>query len=294
MNIGVPSRFACLKIEDDDSPTPRSKEVKKKPDNKVNKKPDKGGNKETTQKKPAKQTTSKKDKKKTTLDKQWEEWKQIDNALVDDQYEGELHEAIMLSKIEYEKAIKNNSSNSTDSNENKKTGNKKKKNKSIPLNEFLGNAGANEKETVQEEKADTSKTNFFKNVQLETQQELTKEKVIAKRKAQEVNIDERITIAQYEEKLLKEKTKNKELNKEIDILREELKTVKSRNKALCDMLGHGEMKDKADVLSELERLNSVKNELTEEVTRLHALLEQERSKVASLSDSNKHKEKVSN
>lgn len=54
------------------------------------------------------------------------------------------------------------------------------------------------------------------------------------------------------------------------------------------------MKDKADVIMELERLNGVKNELTEEVTRLHGLLEQERSKVAALTteSQHKHKEKV--
>lgn len=54
------------------------------------------------------------------------------------------------------------------------------------------------------------------------------------------------------------------------------------------------MKDKADVLLELERLNGVKNELTDEVTRLHGLLEQERSKVAALTTEpqHKHKEKV--
>lgn len=54
------------------------------------------------------------------------------------------------------------------------------------------------------------------------------------------------------------------------------------------------MKDKADVLLELQRLNGVKNELTEEVTRLHGLLEQERSKVAALTadPQHKHKDKV--
>lgn len=56
------------------------------------------------------------------------------------------------------------------------------------------------------------------------------------------------------------------------------------------------MKDKADVLVELQRLNGVKNELTEEVTRLHGLLEQERSKVAALTaeSQHKHKDKVKN
>lgn len=37
------------------------------------------------------------------------------------------------------------------------------------------------------------------------------------------------------------------------------------------------MKDKAEVLLELERLTLVKEELTEEVGNLHKLLEQERS-----------------
>lgn len=62
------------------------------------------------------------------------------------------------------------------------------------------------------------------------------------------------------------------------------------------------MKDKASVLLELEKLTTVKEELTEEVTRLHKLLEQERSstKVSSstgISESHinqnaKHKDKV--
>lgn len=58
------------------------------------------------------------------------------------------------------------------------------------------------------------------------------------------------------------------------------------------------VKDKAGVLLELENLQTVRNELTEEVTKLHALLEQERSKVASLQSElqqhNKHKDKVYN
>lgn len=56
------------------------------------------------------------------------------------------------------------------------------------------------------------------------------------------------------------------------------------------------VKDKAHVLLELENLQMVRNELTEEVSKLHALLEQERSKVASLQlelqQQNRHKDKV--
>lgn len=62
------------------------------------------------------------------------------------------------------------------------------------------------------------------------------------------------------------------------------------------------MKDKAAILLELEKLTTVKEELSEEVAKLHKLLEQERSstKVNSTNNSSeshntqnsKHKEKV--
>lgn len=66
------------------------------------------------------------------------------------------------------------------------------------------------------------------------------------------------------------------------------------------------MKDKAAVLLELEKLTTMKEELTEEVSRLHKLLEQERSSTKanssnSISESHnatnqtsKHKDKVRN
>lgn len=52
------------------------------------------------------------------------------------------------------------------------------------------------------------------------------------------------------------------------------------------------MRDKAEVLLEVERLTKVQAELTAEVTRLHELLEQERSKVGALTHEPKHKDKV--
>lgn len=44
------------------------------------------------------------------------------------------------------------------------------------------------------------------------------------------------------------------------------------------------MKGKAEIINELEKLTVIKDELTQEVSRLHGLLEQERSKVAALSN----------
>lgn len=42
------------------------------------------------------------------------------------------------------------------------------------------------------------------------------------------------------------------------------------------------MREKAEILVDLEKLQRVRDELTDEVTNLHAQLEQERSKVHSL------------
>ncbi|XP_041579670.1 G kinase-anchoring protein 1-like [Vulpes lagopus] len=57
------------------------------------------------------------------------------------------------------------------------------------------------------------------------------------------------------------------------------KEVKARNAQLLKMLQEGEMKDKAEILLQVDESQSIKNELTIQVTSLHAALEQERSKV---------------
>ncbi|XP_078070604.1 G kinase-anchoring protein 1 isoform X5 [Mustelus asterias] len=57
------------------------------------------------------------------------------------------------------------------------------------------------------------------------------------------------------------------------------KEVKARNAQLLKMLQEGEMKDKADILLQVDELLTIKDELTSQVTGLHAALEQEKSKV---------------
>lgn len=51
MDIAVPSRFACLKIEDDDFQPAKPKENKKKPDKQNAKKQNKGNKQESNEKK---------------------------------------------------------------------------------------------------------------------------------------------------------------------------------------------------------------------------------------------------
>ncbi|XP_067376371.1 G kinase-anchoring protein 1 isoform X2 [Channa argus] len=67
------------------------------------------------------------------------------------------------------------------------------------------------------------------------------------------------------------------------------KEVKARNAQLLKMLQQGEMKDKAEILLLVEELLHIKEELSSQVTLLHAALEQERSKVKGLqSEQPKH------
>lgn len=53
------------------------------------------------------------------------------------------------------------------------------------------------------------------------------------------------------------------------------------------------MKEKAEVLLEIDRLQTVRDELSEQVASLFAQLEQERSKVRALTNDPKSKDKVS-
>lgn len=108
--------------------------------------------------------------------------------MVEDQYEGDLKSAMLLSKLEFERNKKLQENGDAKKNN-------KKKGKAIPLNEFLNGSP---------ESSSTASTNspkddrFFKNVSQQAVNILAKEKLQAEVKEREENIDERITIAQYQ------------------------------------------------------------------------------------------------
>lgn len=308
MDIGVPSRFACLRIEDDEHrQTVKSKDTKKKIEPKLSKKfsphakIDKNAkNKQISINKQVVQTSKAKSKKNGSF--QWDEWKIKDDQIVNGNYEQDLQDAILLSKLDYEhnkemhKNVKEMNGNAT-----QQPPNKKKKNKTMSINEFLS-SGNEKKSVVSDGNTDTHSKpenmlkddHFFDDVKNAAKQELNKELITEKRKKREASFDKITTLAQCQEKLEEERVKNVALQVELRNAKAEIVIVKERNRALCVILGQGEMKDKADVLLELEKLYSEKSDLSEEVTRLHVQLEQERSKVAALtSDSHKHtKDKI--
>ncbi|XP_077571913.1 G kinase-anchoring protein 1-like isoform X1 [Stigmatopora nigra] len=81
----------------------------------------------------------------------------------------------------------------------------------------------------------------------------------------------------------------RDLKKTITQWEAKYKEVKVRNGQLLKMLQQGEMKDKAEILVQVEELLHIKEELSSQVSSLHAALEQERSKVKGLqSEQPKH------
>ncbi|XP_065158782.1 LOW QUALITY PROTEIN: G kinase-anchoring protein 1-like [Atheta coriaria] len=279
MNIVVQSRFACLKSEEEE-PVPKApKPVPKDNANNKNKK-----DKKTTNNNNANKQSNKKQKAaKVATAKQWEEWKQKDEKLVNGNFEQDLENALMMSKIHYEE--NKDSILKSRSTKGKKPEKKKNSKKTVSLDEFLaGEPAKDTPDNIPLSVVKESKGDFFeKNVE-DVKEALNREKFNDKVRERQNVMDEIISSAQYQEKLEIERNKNEALSKELEQSRAEITAVKERNKTLYTLLSTGEMKGKAEIINELEKLTVIKDELTQEVSRLHGLLEQERSKVAALSN----------
>lgn len=206
MALSMPSRFACLKIEGDDLSL---KDTTNKTNPKINKKVDakpqppkkaaEKGAKKTSAKTPNPAPQVKKEKKKKEQTKQWEEWKQRDNDMVDGYFEKDLQSAIMMSKLEFEK---NKQQQTTQASKiDLENGLKKKKNKIMSLEQF--NTMMSGPKTTQ---SNTSNANsklppeedehFFETIESDAKRELSKDQKLEKRKARNENIEEIITLAQ--------------------------------------------------------------------------------------------------
>ncbi|XP_028167465.1 G kinase-anchoring protein 1-like isoform X2 [Ostrinia furnacalis] len=293
----VQSRFAGLKIEDDDYPptgdVQKSKKVKAPSAAKKPAEPPKKNKSATkTQAAPKK----KKPKQNAATSEQWETWKQKDEELVDGNFESELQQAILLSKLDYEekkdvyKQTKKEAENEKKlSEQNSRTTTKKQKKKNVmSLDQFNDMVNSGEEkvnfedaiDTFEVEKAAEKDTEFFERIKDDTKQELLKDKIIDKVRHRLAVSDEVITRVQFIDALERKDKEILALREEVSSIKKELLTVKSRNKKLCNILGQGEMKDKAEVLMEVENLRTMQSELNAELAALHTELEKERSKNA--------------
>ncbi|CAB3244608.1 unnamed protein product [Arctia plantaginis] len=298
--IVVPSRFAGLKIEDDEYPSSSESQKSKKPA-KINSakkfEPSKKAKNNTTpktQSQPA--PKKKKNKQNNTSAEQWEIWKQKDEELIDGNFETELQQAILLSKLDFEekKIVHKHPKKEADvekkgQEQNARANSKKQKKKNVmsldQFNELVNNGEDiklnhfDEKNSAEVAKTPELKdTEFFERVKNETKNEILKDKINDRVKHRLQISDEIITRVQFADALERKEQEIEALKKEITSLKEELFTVKCRNRKLCNILGQGEMKDKAEVLVEVERLRAVQTELTTELASLHTDLEKERSK----------------
>ncbi|XP_057688079.1 G kinase-anchoring protein 1 isoform X2 [Corythoichthys intestinalis] len=241
----------------------------------------------------------------------WQQWKQRDEQMTSELYEADLEKALILSKLEYEQNKQSGSRDHTSSPKSRKDGGggkeKKKKNpqakdrKTVSLQDFQaeGSAEHTNRKQEKEEVANSAlglgqEERFFNKLEDDVNRILQREK----RREQYSGGHDGDTSAEHEPdpraeqlkyELEKKDQEIRDLKKTITQWEVKYKEVKVRNGQLLKMLQQGEMKDKSELLVQVEELLHIKEELSSQVSLLHAALEQERSKVKGLqSEQPKH------
>ncbi|XP_077514163.1 uncharacterized protein LOC144125013 isoform X2 [Amblyomma americanum] len=289
----LPSRFAVLKVEGEDpeEPKPSKKSqpattasagdrnsVTTKPKPKKKKKPSENQAKP----KPAAQAGQPEGR-----GDDWESWKKRDDQF----YEAQQKEAAVTGVA----AAAGRGSGSKNKKKNV-TAKKDKKTTTMSLEKFnqLG-GGSSSSDMVEPESRDTLDTRnnekrppspareaIFEQVAKDAKSILSREQRMEELKNKQPFLAEHARTLQFQDELEKKDEQIAALKQQIQALAAELKVVKLRNRQLCNILAQGEMQDKAEILRDFEEVTQVKDELTQQVTELHAALEQERSKVRQL------------
>ncbi|XP_061116876.1 G kinase-anchoring protein 1 [Conger conger] len=240
----------------------------------------------------------------------WQQWKQRDEQLTSELYEADLEKALMLSKLDYEEHKQDYESVDTTTAAAKGGKKDKRKNQqgkerqrvTVSLKDFHTESNIDQlnKKPEREEPKIVSPAvhddRFFNKLEDDVSKIVLREK----RREQFSNSSglEVTTSTEHEPDVRAEQLKYEVEKKDLEIERlktvitqweSKYKEVKARNALLLKILQQGEMKDKAEILLQVEELLNIKEELSSQVTQLHASLEQEKSKVKGLqSDQPKH------
>lgn len=239
---------------------------------------------------------------KDAQEEDWQQWRQKDEQITSDMYEADLEKALMLSKLEYEELKKENDNGENVSPQSKRANKKdKRKNqqgKDKPLTVSLKDFQSEEQSVKKTENIKSPlmlphDRGFFNKLEDDVTKILLKEKrkenpipevmesfVSSDSCMEPVLKDGRTELLKLA--LEKKDAQIQHLKSSISQWEAKYKEVKARNAQVLKMLQEGEMKDKAEILLQVEELVTIKNELTLQVTGLHAALEQERSKVKAL------------
>uniref|UniRef100_A0A8B9Q8B3 G kinase anchoring protein 1 n=1 Tax=Apteryx owenii TaxID=8824 RepID=A0A8B9Q8B3_APTOW len=240
---------------------------------------------------------------KDSQEENWQEWRQKDEQLASEMFEADLEKALLLSKLEYEEH-KKEYENIENTSPQSKSVNKKEKRKSqqgkdkpltVSLKDFQSDSTidnlAKKHEELSSARSLLHNGGFFNRLEDDVHKILKREK----RRDQLTNYNGMDNCTSHEHnqegvlkdgkterlklELEKKDTEIQQLKNIITQWEAKYKEVKARNAQLLKMLQEGEMKDKAEILLQVDESQSIKNELTLQVTTLHAALEQERSKV---------------
>ncbi|KAL3238964.1 hypothetical protein MRX96_048004 [Rhipicephalus microplus] len=284
----LPSRFAVLKVEGED---PEDAKPVKKPQPA---KSGSAGDRNSVTAKPKSQEKEEGSGNSGQPEDQsgdWESWKRRDDQFVSDVYEQDLQQALLLSRLDYEEkkdfyeaqqkeatianVITPGSRGNASKNKKKNTTTKKDKKTTMSLDEFNQLAGASSSvelgyeaeirevpDLKNNEKRQSSppKEAIFEQVVKDAKNILSREQRMEELKSKQPFLAEQVRTLQFQDELEKKDQQIATLKKHIEALTAKCK-IKQRS---C---------------GNFEEVTQVKDELTQQVTELHAALEQERSKV---------------
>lgn len=284
----VPSRFAGLRIEDDDDDYVKPKQKQKTtPTQKTtpgNNQKQAGNHQgqQSNQKKP-KPKKPKKPVSEAVQSEQWNKWQEKDTEIVDNHFEKDLEQALLLSKLDFEA-----NKPKYDKNERElKQASKSKKSRPLSLQQFQTKVDKDtvEKEAQKQRKEEETEYNrkftFFEQIDRETKQIIQKEQFKALVANREYGTESPSAENDETEPVALEATELDLLKAENAALKAEVETLRSKYKKIYSVLKSGEMKDKTELLIEIEKLKKTREDMTAEMTALYAQLEQEKSKVGS-------------
>ncbi|CAL8328746.1 unnamed protein product [Arctogadus glacialis] len=243
----------------------------------------------------------------------WQQWRQRDEQVTSELYEADLEKALILSKqdfFEQQKHQKTTDASSPKSRgkegggkKEKKKGQQGKDKKTVSLQNFQSDGAADNLGKKQEKEGSGAANvgpaqdeRFFNKLEDDVSKIVQREKrqeQYSTSPAQEANNSTEHEPDPRAEQLMDDlEKKDQEIEKlktTISQWEVKYKEVKARNAQLLKMLQQGEMKDKAEILLHVDELLNIKEELSSQVTLLHAALEQEKSKVKGLqTDQPKH------
>ncbi|KAL1381144.1 hypothetical protein pipiens_013678 [Culex pipiens pipiens] len=276
----VPSRFAGLRIEDDDDDFVRPKQKAK---SSASSSQNNNNQKQQQQQQQQKKPKPKKPKKPVSAEvqtEQWNKWQEKDTEIVETHYEKDLEQALLLSKLDFEA----NKVKYVQSEREAKAAAKPKKSRPLSLQAFQTKVekDTSEKEVQRQRKEEEVEYNrkftFFEQIDRETKQIIRKEQFKEIMANREYPIEK--TGSDDDEKP-EESAPLSELDvvkAENEALKAELATLRFKYKKICSVLKSGEMKDKTDLLVEIEKLKRTQEDMSAELSALYVQLEQEKSK----------------